>query len=142
MPWFTKQKKKKARNTKKKKKTQKKQQIFRIKLRKDRFKMFGPYSKLISAIPAWFKAYFGRRLNDPIRPIRPDSGQISLVRHESVRIEAKLARICEKKKKKKAQTRHRWVGSCIGHCTPRRAALDSSVAPSQPHPCFIAFSIP
>ena len=36
----------------KKHKTQKKQQIFRIKLRKDRFRMFGPHSKPISAVPA------------------------------------------------------------------------------------------
>ena len=33
-----------------KKKTQKKQQIFKIKLRNDRFRMFGPHSKSISAI--------------------------------------------------------------------------------------------
>ena len=41
-----------------KKKTQKKQQIFKIKLRKDKFRMFGPYSKPISAVPALFKANF------------------------------------------------------------------------------------
>ena len=41
-----------------KRKTQKKQQIFRIKLRNDRFRMFGPHSKPISAILTWFKAYF------------------------------------------------------------------------------------
>ena len=35
-----------------KKKTKEKQQIFKIKLRKDRFMMFGPHSKLISAVPA------------------------------------------------------------------------------------------
>ena len=35
-----------------KKKTQKKQQIFRIKLRKDRFRMFRPHSKPILAVPA------------------------------------------------------------------------------------------
>ena len=34
------------------KKKQKKQRIFRIKLRKDRFRMFGPHSKPISAVPA------------------------------------------------------------------------------------------
>ena len=37
---------------KKKKKPQKKQQIFRIKSRNDRFRMFGPHSKQISAVPA------------------------------------------------------------------------------------------
>ena len=35
-----------------KKKTQKKQQIFRIKLKNDRFRMFGPHSKLILAVLA------------------------------------------------------------------------------------------
>ena len=34
------------------KKTQKKQQIFKIKLRKDRFSMFGPHSKSILAVLA------------------------------------------------------------------------------------------
>ena len=49
----------KARNTKQntkykkeKKTTQKKQQIFKIKLRKDIFRMFGPHSKSISAVSA------------------------------------------------------------------------------------------
>ena len=37
--------KKKGKKHKTKKKTQKKQQIFRIKLKNDRFKMFGPHSK-------------------------------------------------------------------------------------------------
>ena len=45
------------------------------------------------------------------------------------------------KKKKKAQTRHWWVGSHIGHCTPHWATSDSSVAPSQPCPCFIGFQM-
>ena len=44
--------KKKGKKHKTKKKTQKKQQIFRIKLRNDRFRMFGPHSKPISAVPA------------------------------------------------------------------------------------------
>ena len=44
----TKQKKQK----KKQKKTQKKQQIFKIKLRNDRFRMFGPHSKPILAVLA------------------------------------------------------------------------------------------
>ena len=34
------------------KKKQKKQRIFRLKLKKDRFRMFGPHSKPISAVPA------------------------------------------------------------------------------------------
>ena len=45
-------KKEEGKKYKTKKKTQKKQQIFKIKLRKDRFRMFGPHSKPISAIPA------------------------------------------------------------------------------------------
>ena len=45
-------KKEEGKKHKTKKKTQKKQQIFRIKLRKDRFRMFGPHSKPISAVPA------------------------------------------------------------------------------------------
>ena len=45
---------------KKKKKTQKKQQIvLRMKLREDRFRMFGPHSKPISIVLALFKADFG-----------------------------------------------------------------------------------
>ena len=36
----------------KKKNTQKKQQIFKIKLRNDRFRMFGPHSKPILTVPA------------------------------------------------------------------------------------------
>ena len=36
----------------KKDKTKKKQQIFKVKLRNDKFRMFGPHSKLISAVSA------------------------------------------------------------------------------------------
>ena len=43
-------KKEEGKKHKTKKKTQKKQQIFRIKLRKDIFKMFGPHSKPITAV--------------------------------------------------------------------------------------------
>ena len=53
-------KKEEGKKHKTKKKTQKKQQIFRIKLRKDRFRMFGPHLKPILAVPALFKVYFGR----------------------------------------------------------------------------------
>ena len=45
-------KKEKGKKHKTKKKTQKKQQIFKIKLMKDRFSMFGPHSKPILAVPA------------------------------------------------------------------------------------------
>ena len=45
-------KKEEGKKHKTKKKTQKKQQIFKIKLRNDKFRMFGPHSKLISPILA------------------------------------------------------------------------------------------
>ena len=98
MPWFIKQRKKKARNTKPKKKTQKKQQIFRIKLRNDRFRMFGPHSKPILAVPAWFKTNFGcfsRWL------IRLDFGRIGANRSWVNVNQAESVRIREKKKKKR-----------------------------------------
>ena len=44
--------KKEGKKHKIKKKTQKKQQIFKIKLRKGRFRMFGPHSRPIPAVPA------------------------------------------------------------------------------------------
>ena len=44
-------KKEEGKKHKTKKKTQKKQQIFKIKLRNDRFWMFGPHSKPILAVP-------------------------------------------------------------------------------------------
>ena len=52
MPLDPKTKKEEGKKHKTKKKIQKKQQIFKIKLRKDRFWMFGPHSKPISAVPA------------------------------------------------------------------------------------------
>ena len=52
MALIHKTKKEEGKKHKTKKKTQKKQQIFIIKLRNDRFRMFGPHSKLISVIPA------------------------------------------------------------------------------------------
>ena len=73
-------KKEEGKKHKTKKKTQKKQQIFKTKLGKDRFRMFGPHSKPISAC-------FGRRL------IQPDSGRIGSVRQESARIKVESARI-------------------------------------------------
>ena len=45
-------KKEEGKKHKTKKKTQKVQQIFKIKLRNDRFRMFGPHSKPISTISA------------------------------------------------------------------------------------------
>ena len=98
--------------------TQKKQQIFRIKLRKDRFRMFGPHSKPISTVPTWFKADFSlfRSVSaaswyKPIWPIQLDSGRICLVQHKSAQIEAKFARIeaelARIRKKKKQQKKIR-----------------------------------
>ena len=52
MSLVPKTKKEEGKKHKTKKKTQKKQQIFKIKLRKDRFRMFGPHSKPISVVPA------------------------------------------------------------------------------------------
>ena len=48
MALIHKTKKEEGKKHKTKKKTQKKQQIFRIKLRNNRFRMFESYSKLIS----------------------------------------------------------------------------------------------
>ena len=108
-----------------KKKTQKKQQIFRIKLRKDKVKMFRPHSQPISVVGQY----------NLIRPIRPDSGQIGPFwrksepsRHESQK----------KKKKKKTQTWHQRIGSVVNGRTPCRATSDSGGAPSQPRCCFLA----
>ena len=43
-------KKEEGKKHKTKKKTQKKQKIFKINLRNDRFRMFGPHSKSISTV--------------------------------------------------------------------------------------------
>ena len=85
-------KKEECKKYKTKKKTQNKQQIFRIKLRKNRFRMFGPHSKLISIVLALFKADFGHW------PIWSDSTDtISFCK--LARIKAESAWICKKKKK-------------------------------------------
>ena len=73
----------KGKKHKTKKKIQKKQQIFKIKLRNDRFRMFGSHSKLISVVPARFKDDFGcfglfRPLADMIRFGRYDSILVEL----------------------------------------------------------------
>ena len=109
-----------------KKKTKKKQQIFRIKLRKDRFRMFGSHSKSISTVPTWFKAVSVAGWYDPIWPIWPDSGWIGLVRCESG------------KKKLITQTQHWRAGSGVIGRTPRLAALDFSAVSFQLHRCFKA----
>ena len=98
MSFVQKTKKEEGKKHKTKKKTQKKQQIFKIKLRNDWFKMFGPHSKPILAVLAWFKADFDLfqlfrsvltvGLYDPIQPIRPNSSQIGPVRHKSAQIGA------------------------------------------------------
>ena len=124
MPWFTKQRKK-ARNTKQKKKTQKKQQIFIIKLRKDRFRMFRPHSKPILAIPTWFKADSGLF---SCRLIQPDSAWFWPNRRIS-----KLSRCESMKKKKKKKKLKRGIDAPA-------ATSDTSAEPSQPRPCFIDFT--
>ena len=139
-PWFTKQRKKKARNIKKKKKhthTQKKQQIFRIKLRKDKFRMFGPHSELISAVPAWFKADFGL-----FRPFWSVSTILAAGQYSPILAESKPSQRESKKNKnknKKTQMWHRHAGSCIWPRQmphPAWAASSSAAAPSQPRQCF------
>ena len=143
MALIHKTKKEEGKKHKTKKKTQKKQQIFIIKLRKDRFRMFGPHSKPISAVPAWFKADVGlfrpfRLFRSPadMTPIRLDFGLIVPVRCESARIEVESVRIepsrSESMKKKKKLKR-------AGSRTPHRAASDSGAAPSQPRPCIIGY---
>ena len=112
-------------------KTQKKQQIvLRMKLRKDRFRMFGPHSKPISIVLALFKADFGHW------PIWSDSTDtISFCK--LARIKAESAWICKKKKKKLRCSTWR-VGSHVGGRTPRQAVSNSGAAPSQPHQCFLS----
>ena len=84
------------------------------------------------------------------RPIRPNSANTAWfwqnlpssaqIKAESARIEPSQ-RKSMKKKKKKAQTRHRRVDSHVGRCTPRRATSDSGAAFSQLRPCFIGFQM-
>ena len=109
MALIHKTKKEEGKKHKTKKKTQKKQKIFRIELRKDRFRMFGPYSKPISAISV------ASRYN-PIRPIQPNSSRIGPVWCESKPNQRKSERERERKrkKKKKAQTRHRCAAVRCG----------------------------
>ena len=65
--------------------------------------MFGPHSKPISAIPAWFKTDFG-----PFWPFRLPADTTQFGRYNPILVEsaqfsanqAELAQICEKKKKK------------------------------------------
>ena len=138
-------KKEEGKKHKTKKKTQKKQQIFRIKLRKDRFRMFGHHSKLISAVLAWFKADFG--LFQPFRS-PADTAWFWPNLLGSAWIEAELAWIesscceSEEKKKKKAHTQLQRAGSRVGRRTPCQAAADSGAAPSQLRPCFIDTYLP
>ena len=88
MPWFTKKKKEEG-----------------------KFRLFRPYSRPISACFGRFRPVSAVSVAgwyDPIWPIRPNSGRISPVRHESSHIganQAKSAQIREKKKKKKRRRR-------------------------------------
>ena len=117
MSLVPKTKKEEGKKHKTKKKIQKKQQIFKIKLRKDRFWMFGPHSKPISAILAWFKADSGcfGQFQLPANTIR--FGQTGPVRRESV-----------KKKKKKSD-----VALTRGS--------DADAVPILPCPCIIVYDI-
>ena len=100
-----------------KKKTQRKQQIFKIKLRKDKVKMFGPHSKPISVVQAWFKADFG------CWPIQFDSADTTRFwpnRPVLAKIKAKSAWIPKKKKKNSDvapthRQRCRWPHPMSGH---------------------------
>ena len=115
-----------------KKKTQKKHQIFRMKSRHDRFRMFGPHSKPISVVLAWFKADFGLFWS-PANTTQ--CSRCSLIQAESVWFSANRAesvRIRGKKKKKNSDAavmrgQRRWM---------LHPASNSSAAPSQPHWCF------
>ena len=126
-------------------KTKKKQQIFIIKLRNDRFRMFGPHSKPISAVLAWFKANFDHVDGQPIRPNSADTAWFWPNLPGSMGIKAESARMepswRESKEKKKAQTRHWRAGIHVEHCTPCWAKSDSNAAPSQPCLCFIGFQM-
>ena len=86
--------------------------------------MFGPHSKLILAVPAWFKAHFGCSgliqgqfwpvsailVHFSRRPIRPDSGQIGPIRCKSSCVGAN-PRKRKKKKKLKCGTNVRAATS-------------------------------
>ena len=91
--------------------TQKKQQIFRIKLRNDKFRMFGPHSELISTVPAWFKADFN--LFWPFWSVSTvlAAGQYSPILAESKPSQRESKK--NKNKNKKTQMWHRRAGSCI-----------------------------
>ena len=97
-------------------------------MRTNKFGMFGTHSKPISTVLAWFKVDFGHFGHQPIRSDSADTTRFWLNWPKSTRIP---------KKKKKTQTRHQSVGSGVGDCTPRRAALDSSTAPSHLRWCFL-----
>ena len=76
--------------------TQKKQQIFIIKLRNDKFRMFGPHSELISTVPAWFKADF-----DLFRPFWSVSTVLAAGQYSPILAESKPSQHESKKNKNK-----------------------------------------
>ena len=100
-------KKEEGKKHKTKKKTQKRQQIFKIKLRNDRFRMFGPHSKSIPVVSAQdsrpISACFSRWPIDPIRHIKTRfwSNQPGSVGISLNRCELELSRRISIKKKKK-----------------------------------------
>ena len=122
MPWFTKQRKKKAKNIKKKRKHKRSKKIFRIKLRNDRFRLFGPHSKPISVVPAWFKADFGRFSRQPKQLDSANTAWFWPNQPGSAQIEAKLAQIepsQRKSMKKKKLRRGTDVQAAASDATPR-----------------------
>ena len=85
-------------------------------------------------IQGWFRPFSAAGWYDLILA---ESARFGMNQPESVRIEAKLARIWKKKKKKKKDAAPTRAGSSVGCLTLRRATSDSSAAPSQPRWCFL-----
>ena len=107
-------KKEEGKKHKTKMKTQKNQQIFKIKLRNDGFKIFGFHSKPISAVPEWFKAdlvSFGRFgwfwLPADMIQFWPNWRELAQIDAELARIGAESARIQKKKKNSNVASTHR-----------------------------------
>ena len=106
---------------------------------KERGRQETPLRSEFWRFPASFKADFGRfrpvsavsvaGQYDLIWPIRPDSGRISLIRHELKPIRPESE---EKKKKKKLRR----------GTDARATASDAGAAPSQPRLFFLDVSIP
>ena len=128
--YFQRQETQKKTQKNKKKNTKKQQIVLRMKLRKDRFRMFGLIQSRFQLFQHYLRLILAIGRYDPIRPIRS---------HFANWQESKPSRReFVKKKKKKTQMQHRRVGSHVGGRTPRQAASNSGAAPSQPHQCFLS----